>query len=128
RIAGGSSNRLSRQGGSTMKRFMRLPVPALVAVLGGASAASAVTTASVAAPSNASRPAISGQAAAGSTVTANPGTWRGSTPISFQYQWRICGAGGGACPDIARATRQAYPIRNGDQGDTLPVHLVPPHP
>jgi hypothetical protein len=105
-----------------MKRFLLLP--ALVAVLGGVSAASAVTTRSVAAPSNASRPAISGQAAAGSTVTANPGTWRGSAPISFQYQWRICGAGGGACHDIAGATGQTYQIRNGDQGNTLRVHVI----
>ena len=87
-----------------MKRFLRLPVLALVAVLGGASTAAAITTRSAAAPSYASPPTISGQAAVGSTVTANPGTWRGSAPLSFQYQWRICGAGGGACHDIAAAT------------------------
>jgi hypothetical protein len=107
-----------------MKRFLRLPALALVAVLGAASAASAVTTRSAAAPSDASAPTISGQAAAGSTVTANPGTWRGSAPISFQYQWRICGGGGGACHDIAGATSQTYQVRNGDQGNTLRVHVI----
>jgi hypothetical protein len=107
-----------------MKRILRLPALALVAVLGAASAASAVTTRSAAAPSDASAPTISGQAAVGSTVTANPGTWRGSAPISFQYQWRICGGGGGACHDIAGATGQTYQIRNGDQGNTLRVHVI----
>ena len=98
-----------------MKRFLRVPVLAAVAVLVAASAASAVTATSAAAPSNASAPSISGQAAAGGTVTANPGTWRGSAPITFQYQWRICGANGGACHDIAggtgRSTRSGTAIR-----------------
>src|SRR5947199_8028594 len=109
---------------STMKRFLRAPVLAAVAVLVAASAASAVTSSSTAAPSNASAPTISGDVAVGSTVTANPGTWRGSAPITFQYQWRICGGNGGSCHDIAGATGQTYQIRNGDQGNTLRVHVI----
>jgi hypothetical protein len=89
-----------------------------------ASAASTGTARSAAAPSNASAPTISGQVAVGSTVTANPGTWRGSTPITYQYQWRICGANGGRCHDIAGATGQTYDIRSGDQGNTLRVHVI----
>ncbi len=111
-----------------MKRFLRVPVLAAVAVLVAASAASAVTSTSTAAPSNASRPTISGSAAVGSTVTANPGTWRGSAPISFQYQWRICGGNGGSCHDIAGATGQTYQVRNGDQGNTLRVHVIAGNP
>jgi hypothetical protein len=107
-----------------MKRFLQVPVLAAVAVLVAASAASAVTSTSNAAPSNASRPTISGATAVGSTVTANPGTWRGSAPISFQYQWRVCGPNGGSCHDIAGATGQTYQIRNGDQGNTLRVHVI----
>jgi hypothetical protein len=107
-----------------MKRFLRVPVAAAVAVLIAASAASAVTAKSAVAPSNASLPTISGNAAAGSTVTANPGTWRGSTPISYQYQWRVCGAQGGACHDIGGATGQTYTIRDSDAGNTLRVHVI----
>jgi len=107
-----------------MKRFLRVPVLAAVAVLLAASAASAVTSTSTAAPSNASAPTIGGEAAVGSTLTANPGTWRGSAPISFQYQWRVCGGNGGSCHDIAGATGQTYQIRNGDEGNTLRVHVI----
>jgi hypothetical protein len=101
-----------------------VPVLTIVAGLVAASAASTGTATSAVAPSNASAPTISGQAAAGSTVTANPGTWRGSTPITYQYQWRICGPGGGACHDIAGATGQTYDIRTADQGNTLRVHVI----
>ena len=111
-----------------MKRFLRAPVLAAVAVLVAASAASAVTSTSTAAPSNASAPTISGDVAVGSTVTANPGTWRGSAPITFQYQWRICGGGGGSCHDIAGATGQTYQVRSGDQGNTLRVHVIASNP
>src|SRR5256885_11341172 len=94
---------------STMKRFLRAPVLAAVAVLVAASAASAVTSTSTATPSNASAPTISGDVAVGSTVTANPGTWRGSAPITFQYQWRICGGRRGRSPANAGAARQDGP-------------------
>lgn len=107
-----------------MKRFLQVPLLAVVAGLVAASAAPAVTAKSAAAPSNASAPTISGQPAAGGTVTANPGTWRGSAPITFQYQWRICGANGGACHDIGGATGQTFQIRNADQGNTLRVHVI----
>jgi len=107
-----------------MKRFPRLPVLVGVAGLVVAASASAVTATSAVAPSNASAPTIGGQASAGSTVTANPGTWRGSAPITFQYQWRICGANGGACRDIGGATSQTYAIRNADVGNTLRVHVI----
>jgi len=107
-----------------MNRFLRVPVLTIVAGLVAASAASTGTATSTVAPSNASAPTISGQAAAGSTVTANPGTWRGSTPITYQYQWRICGPNGGRCHDISGATGQTYDIRSGDQGNTLRVHVI----
>jgi hypothetical protein len=107
-----------------MKRFLRVPVAAAVASLVVASAASAVTAKSAVAPINASLPTISGKLATGNTVTANPGTWSGSAPISYQYQWRVCGADGGACHDIAGATGQSFKIRDSDPGNTLRVHVI----
>src|SRR5262249_12284318 len=60
----------------------------------------------------------------GSTLTANPGTWQGSAPISFQYQWEICGAHGEACHDIAGATGQTFTLRPQDPGNTLRVRVI----
>jgi hypothetical protein len=107
-----------------MKWFLRVPVLAVVAALVAASAASAVTKKSAVAPSNASAPTISGEATVGKTLTANPGTWRGSAPINFQYQWRICGARGEACRDIPGATGQTFTVRSQDPGNTVRVHVI----
>lgn len=107
-----------------MKAFLRAPALVAVAALVAASAASAVTAKTTAAPSNNSKPTISGSLTTGSTVTANPGTWRGSTPLSFQYQWMVCGGNGGACHDIAGQTAQTYTIRSGDAGNTLRIHVI----
>ena len=47
---------------------------------------------------------ISGTARDGQTLTADPGAWQGSTPITYAYQWRRCDAAGANCADIAGAT------------------------
>jgi len=87
-------------------------------------AAGAVVSRSSVAPSNSSLPTISGTAAVGSTVTANAGTWGGSTPITYQYQWQICGADGSACRAIAGATSQTYKFVSDDQGNTARVIVI----
>jgi hypothetical protein len=106
------------------RRQRRVLAAAALACLVIAGTAAAVTTRTAVAPSNSSRPTIGGETAVGSTVTANPGTWGGSSPIGFQYQWRICDAGGAACHDIGGATGQTYQIRSGDQGNTLRVNVI----
>src|SRR5438552_7044889 len=87
-------------------------------------AAGAVGTRSAVAPANSSAPTIGGTAAVGSTVTANPGTWTGSAPITFQYQWLICGADGNACHNIPGATTQTYKFSSADQGNAARVTVI----
>jgi hypothetical protein len=106
-----------------LSRRRALVATALLALI-AAGVAGAVGMRSAVAPTNNSLPTIGGTAEVGSTVTANPGTWAGSTPISFQYQWRICGADGGACHDIAGATSQTYKFTSADLGNTARVGVL----
>src|SRR2546423_8993539 len=72
----------------------------LGAVFGGAGSGSA---ASASAPSNQSPPTISGTAEEGQTLTAANGTWNGTAPMTFAYQWRRCDSDGGSCASISGA-------------------------
>jgi uncharacterized protein YukE len=86
--------------------------------------ASGVESKAAVAPANSSAPSISGTTTTGSTVTANQGTWTGSAPISYQYQWQICDEKGNACHDITGATAQTYVIKDADKGNTLRVNVI----
>jgi hypothetical protein len=44
-------------------------------------------TPAAAAPTNTARPTISGTAQQGATLTANPGAWSGTAPITYTYAW-----------------------------------------
>src|SRR5207237_3235844 len=52
---------------------------------------------------------------------ADPGTWTGSTPIDFSYQWRRCGPGGANCRNISQATDNIYTLTTADVGHRLRV-------
>jgi hypothetical protein len=71
-------------------------------------------------PTNTHPPQITGSAALGGTMTANPGTWANS-PTSLSYQWLQCDGAGTNCTAISGATNQTYPISGGDLGHTLRV-------
>src|SRR5579862_6839112 len=94
---------------------------AVGALLGGARSGVAATAA---APSEKSMPTISGTAQENRTLTANPGSWSGTTPITFSYQWRRCDSGGNACADIAGATSQSYKVTSSDVDHTLRVFVT----
>ena len=95
-----------------------------VAALAVVAVATAASSKATVAPTNSSPPSISGNANVGSTLTANPGTWEGSTPLSFQYQWQICGSTGGSCHTITGATSATYVPQSADQGNTIRVSVI----
>jgi hypothetical protein len=104
-------------------RIRILAGAAILALVVAAVAGAAGTRVQVA-PSNNSAPTISGTAAVGSTLTANPGTWSGSSPITFQYQWLVCDGNGNACHNVSGATAQTYQAKSSDAGNTLRVHVI----
>lgn len=73
------------------------------------------------APSNTSPPTITGTPREGSTLTANPGTWSGTTPITFRYQWQRCDSRGGSCSNIIGATSRTYVLTAADVNRTMRV-------
>ena len=77
--------------------------------------------ASAAAPNNTSPPTISGTAQEGQTLKADPGTWTGSTPMDFSYQWRRCGPAGANCHNIPQANDNIYTLTSDDVGHTMRV-------
>jgi hypothetical protein len=80
--------------------------------------------ASTAAPSNDSVPTISGTTQEGSTLTATSGSWSGTTPITYSYQWRRCGKNGASCGDINGAKSSTYALKAADVGHTLRVRVT----
>jgi hypothetical protein len=72
-------------------------------------------------PTPVSPPSVSGTAVVGQTLTAVAGTWTGTLPISYAYQWQRCDATGGACVDVTGAIDTAYVVGTGDAGRTIRV-------
>lgn len=92
---------------------------ALVFALVGSTGA--VTAAIAVAPANTSPPTISGTAQEGKTLTASKGTWSGTDPITYTYEWRRCDADGGSCSSIGGATETTYTLKKPDVDNALRV-------
>ncbi|MGE5409112.1 MAG: hypothetical protein ACM3NV_10930 [Syntrophothermus sp.] len=59
-------------------------------------------------PSNTALPKIKGRAEVGIKLTVSHGSWSGSTPISYKYQWKHCNAKGKNCKAIKGATKSSF--------------------
>ncbi len=105
-------------------RWLGLPAAAALAVTLFALTAGIGSARTAVAPNNTSPPTISGKAQVGELLKADNGTWTGTAPITYTYQWRICNDTGGGCHDIAGATGDEYTLKAGDQGNTIRVQVT----
>jgi hypothetical protein len=78
------------------------------------SAASASVTTPVIAPANTALPTVSGNAQQGGTLTASTGSWSGTAPMSYGYQWQRCDGAGTSCASIVGATASTLVLGSAD--------------
>jgi hypothetical protein len=76
------------------------------------------------APTNTSRPTISGTPSPGQRLQASRGSWSGDQPITYGYRWVRCDAQGNGCGDIAGANDNTYVVQSADLNRTLRVRVV----
>lgn len=104
-------------------------IPLLLVVIAGilsllTASAFAAAGRTAASPVNSSLPTIIGTAQQGHTLTASNGSWDGTTPIAFTYQWQRCNSTGSSCSSIGGAKNQNYVASSGDVGRTIRVQVT----
>jgi len=75
-----------------------------------------------AAPRKRKRPLITGSVQDGQLLSASTGTWTGTQPMSFAYQWKSCHASN--CSPIAGATESTYRPVTEQIGSKLEVSVT----
>jgi hypothetical protein len=69
-------------------------------------------------PANTAAPSVSGSAKVGQTLSASRGSWSGTAPIDYGYQWQRCD---NACVNIAGANASTYTVAAADGAGKLRV-------
>jgi hypothetical protein len=67
---------------------------------------------------------VSGTARHRQQLSATPGSWRGSPPIAYAYQWQRCKSAATSCIEIPDATHATYIVRLADAGSALRVAVT----
>jgi hypothetical protein len=75
-------------------------------------------------PVNTAPPSISGSAVSGQTLSASAGSWSGTQPISFAYQWQRCMDGGTVCATVASQVGSSYTLSALDVGATIRINVT----
>jgi len=89
----------------------------------------AVSARAQAAPSPTGEPTISGAPVVGNTVISSNGSFSGTGPFNYSYQWLRCpasgsGGNGQGCTAISGATFKRYIVRQTDVGHRLRVRVT----
>ena len=105
---------------------LRLRVVVTASNAGGpSSAASAVTDVVLPLPPvNETPPTVSGVLEEGETVTASPGGWLSSGPLTYAHQWQRSEDGGASWTDIAGADASTYQLTGDDVGSVVRVAVT----
>jgi hypothetical protein len=101
-------------------KYILLMLSMLAIGLGAAFPAAAATSS----PRNTTAPSVSGTLRSGETLTADAGTWSGTQPIDFTYQWRRCDTNGASCANIIGATKKTYVLGSIDVNNTMRVRVT----
>ncbi|HEY4450884.1 MAG TPA: hypothetical protein VGN13_04730 [Solirubrobacteraceae bacterium] len=125
---GGSCSNISEATGSTVKlltSFIGSTLRVVVTAKNAAGSTSATSSASgligALLPSNTVSPGVTGTLIDGSLLTGSTGSWSGSEPLSYSYQWQLCNATGGSCSNISEATGSTVKLLTSFIGSTLRV-------
>jgi hypothetical protein len=111
------STRSRHRAGTALAALLAAALTALLVPLSGSAGPAE-------APVNGTAPSIGGIADRGQTLTAGPGSWAGSMPMTFTYQWRRCDDDGANCADVAGATGQTHALGSADVGKRIRVRVT----
>jgi len=110
-----------------MHRMPRI-APALIglAALVALFAATNATGRSETAPTNSAEPTITyvNPIKIGAVLTGNKGTWNGTTPLDYAYQWLRCDNTGLNCQKKTNATGTTYTVVSSDADHTIRLDVT----
>jgi len=110
-----------------MHRIPRF-APALIglAALVALFAATSATGRSETAPSNSAEPTITyvSPIKIGTILNAGKGTWNGTAPLDYAYQWLRCDDNGLNCKKLTNATGTTYTVVSADAGHTIRLDVT----
>ena len=75
-------------------------------------------------PTNHSPPQITGDTEVGKTLSASTGTWSGSTPLSYTYEWFRCDDVGAVCEGVLNGTESTYKLVPSDFAHRMKVRVT----
>ena len=89
----------------------------------GSVSATSPETSAVAAllPSDAGLPSVVGSLVDGGLLKALVGSWSGTAPLSYSYEWELCNSAGEACKEVSGAAEAVLSLVSGEVGSTLRV-------